>query len=138
METEGLKNGNASTSNKPCLKKSRICLYVSGLVISSYSLIVPYFARELQPYCDSTCLSLVLSLFAMFRLLASLITGLYICELGARNSIVNNLVLNVASLILISFVPRIIGREGGSPATNLCTKIGHYFLTLDFHSWFII
>jgi len=107
METEGLKN-SASTSNKPSLKKLRICLYVSGLAISSINLIIPYFGRELQPYCDSSCLSLVLSLFAIARLLASLITGLYICELGARNSIVNNLVLNTASLILISFVPRIV------------------------------
>ena len=108
METKRLKNDAAPTSNKPSLRNLRICLYVSGLVISSLNLIVPYFGRELQPYCDSSCLSLVLSLFAISRLLASLLTGLYICELGARNSIVNNLVLNTASLILISFAPRIV------------------------------
>ena len=107
METLNLKEKNTCVDKK-LLKRLKICLYISGIVITSLNLIVPYFAREMQDFCDSGCISLVLTIFAVFRLLGSLITGLYICELGARNSIIKNLILNTVSLIGISIVPRIV------------------------------
>ena len=108
METEKLSRSSKDKNDN--LSNTRICLYLSGIITEQLSLVVPFFAREMEntsENCDAGCISFLLSIFAVVRLIASIVTGLYICELGVKKSIVFNLGLNSISLFAIGLVPRI-------------------------------
>ena len=108
METE-TSNLKSETIPNKVLKNTRICLYLSGIITEQLSLVVPFFARQMEntsETCDAGCISLLLSIFAVVRLIASVYTGLYICKLGVRKSIVFNLGLNSIALLSIGLVPR--------------------------------
>lgn len=68
-------------------------------------MIVPYFQRAMGSECTSDYFGALLSLSAIAKFTASVITGLYICELGADKCMIFSFLLNALSMTLIGFNP---------------------------------
>jgi len=68
-------------------------------------MIVPYFQRAMGSECTSDYFGGLLSLSAIAKFTASVITGLYICELGADKCMIFSFLLNALSMTLIGFNP---------------------------------
>ena len=84
----------------------RLCMCLCSLIeCFGESMIVPYFQRAMGPECTSDYFGALLSLSAIAKFAASIITGLYICELGADKCMIFSFLLNALSMTLIGFNP---------------------------------
>ena len=84
----------------------RLCMCLCALIeCFGESMIVPYFQRAMGSECTSDYFGALLSLSAIAKFTASVITGLYICELGADKCMIFSFLLNALSMTLIGFNP---------------------------------